>query len=64
MDKKFIKFDDSEIKKYKFHQYKSPTAIDNIDVNEIVILNILLCIKFRILKKIELYAYFSKNECI
>ena len=46
--KKFIKFDDSEIKKYKFHQYKSPTAIDNIDVNEIVILNILLCIKFRI----------------
>ena len=35
--KKFIKFVDSEIKKYKFHQYKNPTAKDNIDVNEIVI---------------------------
>ena len=55
MDKKFIKFDDTEIEKYKFHQYKRPISIDNIDFDEIVVsneisfdkkdLNILLAIK-------------------
>ena len=39
MDKKIIKFDDIEIEKYKFHQYKSPILIDNIDVNKIVVFN-------------------------
>ena len=39
MDQKIIKFDDTEIEKYKFHQYKSPVSIDNIDVNKIVVSN-------------------------
>ena len=37
MDKKIIKFDDTEIEKYKFHQYKRPISIDNIDFNKIVV---------------------------
>ena len=34
MDKKIIKFDDTEIKKYKFHEYKRLISIDNIDFNK------------------------------
>ena len=34
MDIKIIKFDDTEIEKYKFHQYKSPILIDNVDVKK------------------------------
>ena len=65
MDKNFPKFDDAEVEIYKFHQYKSPIQIDNIDINKIVasnkvslgkrILTILLSIKM--LKKIDLYTY-------
>ena len=36
---KIIKFDDTQIEKYKFHQYKSPILTDNVDVNEIVVSN-------------------------
>ena len=39
IDKKNIKFDDTEIEKHKFDQYKSPILIDNIDVNKIVVSN-------------------------
>ena len=39
MDKKVIKFDHTEIKEYKFHQYKSPISINDIDINEIVVSN-------------------------
>ena len=39
MDKKIIKFDDIEIEKYKFHQYKRPVSIDNIDFTKIVVPN-------------------------
>ena len=39
MDNKIIKFDDTEIKKYKFHQNKSPTLINDIDSNKIVVFN-------------------------
>ena len=39
MNKKIIKFDDTEIKEYKFHQYKSPISIKDIDINEIVVPN-------------------------
>ena len=39
MDQKIIKFNDTEIEKYKFHQYKSPVSIDNIGVNKIVVSN-------------------------
>ena len=37
--KKIFKFDDTEIKEYKFHQYKCPILISNIDINEIVVFN-------------------------
>ena len=65
MDKKIFTFDDTEIEKYKFHQYKSPFLIDNIDVNKIVVSNkISFCKKdfgyfigYKLLKKIDLYAY-------
>ena len=39
MDKRVIKFDDTEIEKYQFHQYKSPISIGNIVVIKIVIPN-------------------------
>ena len=39
MDKKIIKFNGAEIKEYKFHEYKSPLSINNIDINEIVVSN-------------------------
>ena len=39
MNKKIIKFNDTEIEEYKFHQYKSPIWINNIDINEIVVSN-------------------------
>ena len=37
MEQKIIKFDGTEIEKYKFHQYKSPISINNIDVNKTVV---------------------------
>ena len=30
MDKVIVKFDDTEIEKYNFHQHKSPISMDNI----------------------------------
>ena len=39
MDKKNIKFDTTEIEEYRFHQYKSPFSINNIDINKIVLSN-------------------------
>ena len=39
MDKNIIKFNDTEIHAYKFHQYKSPTSISNIDSNKILVSN-------------------------
>ena len=39
MDKKIIKFDKTEIEKYKFHQHKSPILINNLNINKIVISN-------------------------
>ena len=35
MDKKIIKFDDTEAEEYKFHQYKSCISINDIDINKI-----------------------------
>ena len=65
MDKKIIKFDDTDIEEYEFHQYKSPISINDIDVKEIVLsnkftldrksLNISLVTK--IIKKLDVYAY-------
>ena len=39
MDKKNIKFGDTEIEKYKFHQHKAPISINKIDFNKIVVSN-------------------------
>ena len=37
MDKKIIKFDDTEIEEYKFHQNESPISINETDTNNIVV---------------------------
>ena len=39
MDKKVIKFNDTQIKKYKSHQNESPIWIKDIDIKKIVISN-------------------------
>ena len=39
MDKRIIKFDETEIEKYQFHQYKSPVSVNDIDTNKIVLYN-------------------------
>ena len=39
MDEKKIKFDDTEIEEFEFHQYKSPISINDMDINEIVVPN-------------------------
>ena len=39
MDKKAIKFGDTEIEKHELHQHKSPILINNIDINKIVVSN-------------------------
>ena len=39
IDKNIIKFDDTEIKEYKFHQIESPLSINDIDINKIVVSN-------------------------
>ena len=39
MDKKFIKFDDTKIEKYKFHQHQYLILIHNKDINKIVVSN-------------------------
>ena len=64
MIKKIIKFDNTEIEEYKFHQNKRSILINDIDINRIVvsnkipllnkILNISLVTK---ILKINLYAY-------
>ena len=35
MDKKIINFDYTEIEEFKFHEYKSPFLINNINIHEI-----------------------------
>ena len=34
---KIIKFGNTEIEKYKFHQHKGPISINSIDINKIVV---------------------------
>ena len=33
MDKKIIELDDTKIKEYEFHEYKSPTSTNDKDIN-------------------------------
>ena len=54
MDKKTIKFDDTEIEEHICHQHKNPISINNIDINKVVISN---------KQKLKKYEYvFSNNE--
>ena len=39
MDKKIMRFDDTETEEYKFNQNKSPISINDIDINKIVVSN-------------------------
>ena len=39
MDKKIIKFDDTKIEEYEFHQYESPILINDTDINAMVVSN-------------------------
>ena len=66
---KNIKFNDTEIEEYKFHQYKSPISIINMDINKIVVSNKLpfgnqdfrYFIGFKDAKKVKpLYIFLSK----
>ena len=65
MDKKIIKFDNTEIEKCKFQQHKSPIFIDNIDVNKMLVSKKIsfgakdfkYCIGYKDAKKLDLYAY-------
>ena len=69
MDKKIIQFDDTEIEKYKFHQYKSSISIGNIDINKIVVLNMVsfgkkdfnILVAIEILKELDLYEYYFQK---
>ena len=56
MDKKIIKYDDTEIEEYKFHQNKSPVLKNDIDINKIIVSNNISLVT-KILKKLDLYAY-------
>ena len=70
MDKKIITFDDTEIEKYKFHQYKNPRSISNIDINKIVLSNSIPFgkkdlkhfIGYKDAKKLDLYSYFLSAD--
>ena len=60
-----MKCDETEIQKYKFHQYKSSISIDNKDVHKIVVSNKIsfdkndfkYFIGYKDAKKLNLYAY-------
>ena len=65
MVEKIIYFDDTEIEKHKFHQYKSPILIDNVDINKIVVSNkssfgkkdFKYFIGYKDTKKLDLYTF-------
>ena len=65
IDKKNIKFDDTEIEKYKFYKYNSSILINDIDINKIVTSNkfpfgkqdFKHFIGYKDKKKLDLYAY-------
>ena len=73
MDKEIIKFDNTEIEEYKFHQYKSSISINDIGINELVVFNkfpfdnkiLNISLATKMMKKVDLYAYsFQEWVCI
>ena len=71
MDKKIIKFDDTKIEEYEFHEHKSPISINNIDINKIVVSNKLhfgkqdfkYFIGYKDVKNVTFMHISSKNKC-
>ena len=69
MEKAIIKLSDTDIGKHKFHQYKRPISIKNIDINKIVVSNkVSFGIKgfkyftgYNDAKELDLYAYFLQK---
>ena len=69
IEKAIIKFGDIEIEKEKFHHYKRPISIKNIDINTIVVSNKVsfgkkgfrYFIGYKDAKKLDLYAYFFQQ---
>ena len=63
---KNMKFDDTEIEEYKFHQSKVPTLTNDGDINEIAVCNRFLLVSIilnislvtKVLKELDIYAYF------
>ena len=39
MNEKNIKFDNTEIEEFEFHQYERPISINDIDINKTVVCN-------------------------
>ena len=70
MEKTIIKFNDIEIEKQKFHQYKRPISIKNTDINKTVVSNKIFLVKkvlnissaIKMLKKLDRYAYFFQKS--
>ena len=64
MDRKIIKFDNTETEEYKFYQHESPILINDIGINEIVVSklpfgkqNFKYCIGYKENKKLDLYTF-------
>ena len=65
MDKKIIKFDDTEVEEFEFHEHKSPILINDINIDKIVVSDKLpfgkqdfkYFIGYKDAWKIDLYAY-------
>ena len=53
----YIKLGDIEIENQRFHQYKRPISIKNIDIDKIF----KYFIGYKDAKKIHLYVYFSQK---
>ena len=57
MDQEIIKFDDTEIGKYKFHQLENPISIDDIIISNIVVSNKVSFGRKNFKYLIDIYAY-------
>ena len=57
MDQEIIKFDDTEIGKYKFHQLENPISIDDIIISNIVVSNKVSFGRKNFKYFIDIYAY-------
>ena len=55
---KFIDIGGTEIENHKFHQYKSPISIRNIDINKVIVSNTVF------FSKIDFECYIGSKEVI